>query len=73
MGLQNINECICAFPLTQLGQRRRANIPHSIVLLLRKQSWLYLAPGIFCVGLFRGEFANQMDRLFTVSPLVQGE
>jgi hypothetical protein len=52
---------ICAFSLTQPGQLHWADIPHSVVLLLRKQNWLYLAPGIFCVGFFRGEFANQMD------------
>lgn len=52
---------ICAFSLTQPSQLQWADIPHSIVLLLRKQNWLYLAPGIFCVGFFRGEFANQMD------------
>lgn len=64
---------ICAFSLTQLGQLHWAEIPHSIVLLLRKQNRLYLALGIFCVGLFRREFAKQMDWLFTVSPLVQGK
>lgn len=37
---------IYAFSLTQLGQLHWSEIPHSIVLLLRKQNWLYLALAI---------------------------
>lgn len=45
---------ICAFSLTRLGQLHWSEIPHSIVLLLRKQDWLYLALRIVCVDLFKG-------------------
>ena len=44
---------ICTFPLTQLCQLHWSEIPHSIVLLLRKHNWLYLALGIVCVNLFK--------------------
>lgn len=44
---------IWAFPLTQLCQLHWSEIPHSIVLLLKKQNWLYLALGIVCVDLFK--------------------
>ena len=44
---------IFTFPLTQLCQLHWSEIPHSIVLLLRKHNWLYLALGIVCVNLFK--------------------
>lgn len=44
---------ICAFSLTQFHQLHWSEIPHSIVLLLGKQNWLYLALGIVYVDLFK--------------------
>lgn len=44
---------ICAFSLTQLGQLHWSEIPHSIVLLLRKQNWLHSALGLVHVDRFR--------------------